>query len=268
MTDCAFSPAPTCSIAREQLKATADPTSRAVLDGRQKALKLTSEGRVPAGLQRETRGRPSPAGNVGSAGLARYDGGPRPLAGPHSSKEVPVHPALHPARPPSHMKAFRSSLPHHAGNAVYGFTATKISPLQCPEAADSCLAMGRESTRHAASLPFLPCLDAAATPFAQHPLRSAPCWLLSCGAHTMTCILAANACFFSPSHCLCSRAKELVEHAGREGRLSPHGAGAQVLYGHTDSIFVQFPQAGPLRCWAPFLLIPLPANAQKVPRSA
>ncbi|KAL4423537.1 hypothetical protein ABPG77_006560 [Micractinium sp. CCAP 211/92] len=101
------------SIAREQLKATADPTTRAVLDGRQKALKLTS-------------------------------------------------------------------------NAVYGFTATKISPLQCPEAADSCLAMGREST---------------------------------------------------------SRAKELVEHAGREGRLGPHGAGAQVLYGHTDSIFVQFPQA-------------------------
>ncbi|KAL4424029.1 hypothetical protein ABPG75_001330 [Micractinium tetrahymenae] len=102
------------SIAREQLKAAADPATRAVLDGRQKALKLTS-------------------------------------------------------------------------NAVYGFTATKISPLQSPEAADSCLAIGREST---------------------------------------------------------SRAKDLVEQVGREGRLGPHGAGARVLYGHTDSIFVVFPRAG------------------------
>lgn len=101
------------SMAREQLKATTDPAARAVLDSRQKALKLTS-------------------------------------------------------------------------NAVYGFTATKISPLQCPEAADSCLAIGAQS---------------------------------------------------------CRRAKEIVEAAGRDGRLGPHGAGARVLYGHTDSIFVMLPEA-------------------------
>lgn len=48
LTETTASPArvPACSIAREQLRAATDPATRAVLDGRQKALKLTSEGRA------------------------------------------------------------------------------------------------------------------------------------------------------------------------------------------------------------------------------
>eukprot|EP00887_Chlorella_sp_A99_P005178 scaffold1.g5178.t1 len=101
------------AMTREQLKGEADPAARAVLDCRQKALKVTA-------------------------------------------------------------------------NALYGFNGAGASPLQCVPLADSCLALG-----------------AAA----------------------------------------CRQARQVLEQAAAQGRLGPHGAGARVVYGHTDSLFVELPSA-------------------------
>lgn len=49
-------------------------------------------------------------------------------------------------------------------------------------------------------------------------------------------------------------AKEVLEAAGAEGRLGPLGAGAAVLYGHTDSLFCHLPHVSWLQSWLASLL--------------
>ncbi len=44
-----------------------------------------------------------------------------------------------------------------------------------------------------------------------------------------------------PHLCCCRTAKQVLEAAGAEGRLGQQGAGAAVLYGHTDSLFCRLP---------------------------
>lgn len=41
----------------------------------------------------------------------------------------------------------------------------------------------------------------------------------------------------------CRTALEALAAAEAAGRLGPHGRGARAIYGHTDSIFVLFPNA-------------------------
>jgi len=69
----------------------------------------------------------------------------------------------------------------HAANAVYGFCATKVSPLQCPEAADSCLAYGVQSCRCAAgtagSQPLAWAVHTALRVAHSTHLQLATCWL-------------------------------------------------------------------------------------------
>jgi DNA polymerase elongation subunit (family B) len=36
----------------------------------------------------------------------------------------------------------------------------------------------------------------------------------------------------------------VLEAAAAGGQLAPHGGGARVIYGHTDSLFVLLPQVG------------------------
>ena len=61
-------------------------------------------------------------------------------------------------------------------------------------------------------------------------------------ASPLQCAPLADSCL-AYGAASCRRAKEVLEAAAAEGRLAPHGAGARVIYGHTDSLFVLLPEA-------------------------
>lgn len=63
--------------------------------------------------------------------------------------------------------------------------------------------------------------------------------------------------FFSCVNCplfVHRTAKQVLEAAGAEGRLGRLGAGAAVLYGHTDSLFCHLPHVSWLQSWLASLL--------------
>lgn len=62
-------------------------------------------------------------------------------------------------------------------------------------------------------------------------------------ASPLQCVQLADSCLAYGAQS-CRRAKEVLEAAAASGELGPPGRGARVIYGHTDSLFLQLPAAG------------------------
>ena len=62
-------------------------------------------------------------------------------------------------------------------------------------------------------------------------------------ASPLQCVQLADSCLAYGAQS-CRRAKEVLEAAAVSGELGAPGRGARVIYGHTDSLFLQLPSAG------------------------
>ena len=127
----------------------------------------------------------------------------------------------HPSLPP------RLTSPQVTANALYGFTGAQTSPLQCVPMADSCLAYGAAACRRA-----LQVLEAAA----------------ASGEVSALMRVRTRSSARAPPQAAARVFTSLASLADRDPhlllvQLGPHGAGARVVYGHTDSLFCHLPAA-------------------------
>ena len=129
---------------RKQLQESADPVQKAVLDSRQKALKVLRHTSPPLPYTHPV------AHSTPVSGASSADGALQ-------CREL-TQVCLRPGRAAGRVIGVLGGRVQLVSNALYGFTGAQTSPLQCLPLADSCLALGAASMRtalatvHAAAL--------------------------------------------------------------------------------------------------------------------